>query len=117
MILITGGPQSGKTQKLLEMCVEGGGRIVCRDPDRVREIERRADDMGVHLDKPLTFAQYAGREYRGLAISRLYIDDADRFIICMGTVGAPMIAATWTDSPMTPVQPIMKLQYPAEATP
>ena len=100
MKLICTPPGGGKTTAMIRMSAEAvaNGRIVyivCSSYPVAHKISKRAAKMALDIPFPLTFSEFIAREYRGVRIDGLLIDDADDLLQDMARI--PVIAMSITD--------------------
>lgn len=95
MEIIMGSRRSGKTTKLIEMCAENGGYIVCISRHHAHGIAQMARAMKLKIPQSITFDEFISKQY--YAQERLYIDDADALLSMLSRV--PVVAITMTDNP------------------
>lgn len=92
MQIIVSGRRSGKTTKLIKLCAEKGGLIVCANVQRVESIAKMAREMGLKIPQPITFDELRERQYYGTGVKQFYIDDAEYLLQYLTPV--PIVAIT-----------------------
>lgn len=74
------GRQEGKTTEAIRRAAEDFAYIVCADRQRVRQVQRRAEELGLDIPFPLTFAEFTGHHFYGKGIGGFVIDDVQELI-------------------------------------
>ena len=94
MEIIVRGRRQGKTLKLVKMCHERGGYIVCLSRSEVNYVKNMAQIHGYNIPMTITFAEFLNRDYYGKGCQKFYIDNADILLQRMTEVEIAAITMT-----------------------
>jgi len=83
MKIIIGGRGSGKTTELIKMCAKDNGRIICRSKAIANYIMDIAKDMGLKINRPLTYEDFTKHSPMIQGANSLYIDDINMLLETM----------------------------------
>ena len=76
MNLIISGRQTGKTKKLIEACSNDRySLIVCPTRAMCECTFHMAKEMGMYIPMPITFGEFANRQFCGKHIENFYFDE------------------------------------------
>lgn len=94
MQVITSKRRSGKTTKLIRLCAEKGGYIVCVNRHHAHGIAQMAKDMELNIPLPITFDEFIARRYYGSGVGKFFIDDADLLLQRLSAIHIEAITLT-----------------------
>lgn len=100
METITGGRQTGKTTKAIEIAAEKFAYIVCRSQPDAFRIAERAREMGLDIPFPITYDEVLQGRARSTGIQGYVYDDARDFLQRLSS--RPVFAAVWGDDEPIP---------------
>lgn len=86
MKTIIGKRRSGKTTELIKLASETGGYIVCRDMDECSRIQSIAKEKGYSISFPITYSEFAKRQYHSKGIKCFLIDNVELLLSYMSDV-------------------------------
>lgn len=91
MKIISGGRQSGRTTKLIQLCAEAESRgdrsyIVCSTRNEAYQIADMAKRLGFNIPFPISADEFVHRRYVGTNIDLFYIDNADSLLQYLSAV-------------------------------
>jgi hypothetical protein len=89
------GRATGKTTKLIMEAADKRFYIVCSTLKESARIHDQAEQMGLHIPVPITYAEFINGRFRGEAISGFLIDNAD-FLLGILARGVPVHSMTLT---------------------
>jgi hypothetical protein len=72
--------RAGKTQTMIALCAAQGGYIICRNRREAARIFSQAESMGLKINMPITFSEFANKQYYGKGIRKFMIDDVDELL-------------------------------------
>jgi len=104
MEMIIQGRGYGKTKRMIELCAEHDGYIVCKDFETAQKIAKRAEDMGLDIRFPVSFGEWLGRPFWRAGVRQFFIDDLDllvKHMIYRAANGVPIRAASATENGLT----------------
>jgi len=91
MEIIIGARQTGRTNKLIELCYEAENRrevsyIVVRNHNEAYRISKKAIELGMPIAFPITYEEFWHGQYAGHNISNFFIDNAELLLqyMCKG---------------------------------
>ncbi len=97
MEIITGGRQTGKTTKIIQVAAEKFGYIICRSQSDAHRIARMAKKMGLDIPFPISYSEFlSGRHRVNPGIKGYLFDGAKDFLETLAF--KPIFAAVWEDS-------------------
>ena len=71
---------AGKTYSLVTIAAERQAHIVCKDRREAHRISEMAQDRELDIPFPITFSEFANKQYYGAGIKEMLIDDVDALI-------------------------------------
>jgi len=91
MEIIIGARQTGRTNKLIELCHEAENRrevsyIVVRNHNEAYRVSKKAEELGMSIAFPITYEEFWHGQYAGHNISNFFIDNAELLLqyMCKG---------------------------------
>ncbi|MBW8002601.1 MAG: hypothetical protein FVQ80_11370 [Planctomycetes bacterium] len=93
-IAISGGHACGKTSKLIELCHEQGGYMVCCSIREAIRVFHLAKKMGKPIPMPLSVDEFRKGAYFEKGVKQLWIDNAD--LILQSLSKAPIAGLSFT---------------------
>ncbi len=76
----------GKTTELIKKSAETGDYIVCHGLDEANRIQYEAQQMGLDIPLPITYAEFVEKRYQGRNISGFLIDNLEMFLQYLSNV-------------------------------
>ena len=70
----------GKTTQLIKKSAKSGDYIVCYRLDEANRIQHEAQQMGLDIPLPITYAEFVEKRYHGRNISGFLIDNLEMFL-------------------------------------
>lgn len=71
---------TGKTSTLMALAAARGAYIVCRNKKEAERIFGIAQDNKLDIKFPITFSEFANKQYYGAGIKSFMIDDVDELL-------------------------------------
>lgn len=96
MKTISGGKQTGKTIKAIELAAKKFAYIICRSQYDAHRIFSLAHKFCLDIPFPITYVEFLNRRGRGRGITGYVFDDAKDFLKYLAS-DVPIFAAVWTD--------------------
>lgn len=84
MKMILKGPKTGKTTELIQSAAGCNGYLVVRDHSRAYSVVRRAIEMDLSINFPLTYSELMSGAFHRENCSPLWIDDVDELVFLLG---------------------------------
>jgi hypothetical protein len=82
----------GKTTQLIKKSAKSGDYIVCHRLPEANRIQYEAQQMGLDIPLPITYAEFVEKRYSGRNISGFLIDNLEMFLQYLSNV--PVNAVT-----------------------
>jgi hypothetical protein len=92
--IVTEPRQRGKTTELIRLSAEEDLYIVCANRTEAQRVAGVAREMGLSIPFPLTWGEFASRQYHGRGVKGFAIDNLDACIQQMTPVPIRAVSLT-----------------------